>query len=635
LSAIFGVYFLDGRPLQPTLLEAMADKLSHRGPDGRGCWYSGPVGLGHLMLWATPESLHEQLPLANPGEDLALTTDARLDNREELLAVLDLPGLAPAEIPDSRLILAAYQKWGQACVEKMLGDYAFAIWDTRARQLFCARSPMGLKPFYYHYSPHAFIFASEIGALHCLPEVPRLLNEQHLADHLSLLNGDQRNTFYRDIYRLPHAHTLLASRDGLRLQAFWDLDATREIRLPGDEAYAEAMLEVFTQAVGCRLRSAYPLGSALSGGLDSSSIVVVARRELSRQGAGPLHTFSAVFPALREKHPRIDESRWIQAVIDQGGLISHHVLADQLDPLQALDISPDEPLAIPNLWLNWGCFQAARQAGVRVMLSGFDGDTVLSYGHGYLAELALSLRLNTLLEEARALAGRYQVPVRRVLWKHVVNYLAPPAVKRVWRRMQRRPPVSLFPFEPAINPTFARRVDLFERARALAEKDGHLFRSARALHRESILSGLILEGPDLMDKLGAATQVEPRLPFFDQRLVEFALALPGGQKLHNGWNRYALRRAMQGLLPPEVQWRQDKGDLSPNIRRGLLENKTLLEKAILHDSKPIADYLDLPALQAAYQRFISAPMQTGDADIFTILNAVTLSRWLQRSQVAI
>jgi asparagine synthase (glutamine-hydrolysing) len=158
------------------------------------------------------------------------------------------------------------------------------------------------------------------------------------------------------------------------------------------------------------------------------------------------------------------------------------------------------------------------------------------------------------------------------------------------------------------------------------------FKGARELHRQSLNSGFILFGPELLDKVGNATGVEGRMPFFDRRVLEFALALPTDQKLRGGWNRFILRSAMQGILPDEVQWRTSKGNLSPNIRRGLLEkNIAILEESILGDTSRIEPYVDVPALRAAYQRFCSRPMQSSDADIFTILVTVTLARWLRRS----
>jgi asparagine synthase (glutamine-hydrolysing) len=159
----------------------MVDILAHRGPDGAGAWSEESVGLGHRMLHTTPESLNEKLSLVDDRRGLVLTADARLDNRDELITALGFGGRPCEELTDSELILGAYKRWGERCPERLLGDFAFAIWDRRRQELFCARDHIGVKPFYYHRAGKLFVFASEIKALLCVPEVPRRLNEVRVA----------------------------------------------------------------------------------------------------------------------------------------------------------------------------------------------------------------------------------------------------------------------------------------------------------------------------------------------------------------------------------------------------------------------------------------------------------------------
>src|SRR4028118_649697 len=162
MSAIAGIYYLDGRPVDCADLGRMVDTLAHRGPDGADVWCEESVGLGHRMLWTTPESLLEKLPLVDQTGNLVITADARIDNRDELIEVLGLTDHPAEKITDSQLILAAYERWGDRCPEYLLGDFAFAIWDRRQQQLFCARDHMGVKPFYYYHSDRLLVFASEI-----------------------------------------------------------------------------------------------------------------------------------------------------------------------------------------------------------------------------------------------------------------------------------------------------------------------------------------------------------------------------------------------------------------------------------------------------------------------------------------
>ena len=227
--------------------------LAHRGLDGTGVWNNGSIGLGHRMLWTTPESLQEKLPLVSQTGDLVLTADARVDNRDELISRLGLTDHRSGEIADSQLILAAYEKWGEDCAEKLLGDFAFAIWDARRQEVFCARDPMGVKPFYYYHSGRIFVFASEIKAVLCLQDVPRKLNEVKVADFLVPIFNDQINTYYQDVFRLPPAHSMTVSGGGVRTRSYWSLDPTRELHLGSDEEYVEAFRELLQRqyAVVC------------------------------------------------------------------------------------------------------------------------------------------------------------------------------------------------------------------------------------------------------------------------------------------------------------------------------------------------------------------------------------------------
>ncbi len=169
MSGIVGIYYINGRPVEGETLGRMVDILAHRGPDGADIWCEGNIGLGHRMLWTTPESLMEKQPLVDRTGNLVLTADARIDNRGELISALRLNDSPVEKITDSALILAAYAEWGNQCPEKLIGDFAFAIWDKRKQVLFCARDHMGVKPFYYYYEPGKFFaFASEIKGLLCL-----------------------------------------------------------------------------------------------------------------------------------------------------------------------------------------------------------------------------------------------------------------------------------------------------------------------------------------------------------------------------------------------------------------------------------------------------------------------------------
>jgi asparagine synthase (glutamine-hydrolysing) len=641
MSGIVGIYYLDRGPIDRENLTKMVDILAHRGSDNADIWVDGCVGFGHRMLWITPESLFEKLPLCNQTGDLVITADARIDNRDELIAALQISNRPSDKITDSELILAAYEKWGEDCPKHLLGDFAFAIWDERKQILFCARDHFGVKPFYYYFSNNTFVFGSEIKAIFCLSEVPRQINEVKVAEYLSLETDDKSITFYKHIFRLPPAHKMTVNCEGIELQRYWSLDSTRKLQLSSDEEYADAFCKLFTEAVRCRLRSAFPVGSMLSGGLDSSSISCVARKLIAEK-ENRLHTFSAVFDKVTE----CDERIFQDAVLAQGGFEPHRFHADGVSPLIDLEQvlwHQDEACSAGNLYLNWNLYQPAKKNGVRVILDGFDGDSTVSHGLGYLTELANTEQWFHLATYVKDYCTRVGEPWQGALWSWIRNYKINPVISnspvlskvwRGWQKLFRRnlPTQSALNNQPAwrklINSEFFEQTNLIERLKnqpspPITERETHYRRLMEAGMPRTL---------ETLDKAAGAYGIELRFPFWDKRLIEFCLSLPPEQKISKGWTRMVMRRAMKDILPQQVQWRVGKTNMHPGFKRGLLEfDQARLEQIILHNPEAIEKYVNITALQQAYQRYLS--QEATAEEVNSIWRAVSLALWLEHTDL--
>src|SRR5439155_1751512 len=278
----------------------------------------------------------------------------------------------------------------------------------------------------------------------------------------------------------------------------------------------------------------------LSGGLDSSSIVCVARRLLREHHLAPLHTFSAIFPDV----PQCDEQRYIAALVSEGDVEPHYVRGDLLSPLVDIDrvlAHEDEPFYAPNLFLHWELYRAAQAAGVRVVCDGVDGDTTVSHGLLRLAELAASGRWPTLAAESFALSRRLQQSPWRLLWRNALRPFLPQRVRATWRLLRGR--------SPLINRAFADRTGLAQRLRALDPERAPPPRTARQEHWRRLTSGLVPFALEIADKAAAAFAIEPRYPFFDRRLAEYCLALPSDQKLRSGFTQHDQARGRDAGLP--------------------------------------------------------------------------------------
>lgn len=651
MSAIVGIHQLGSDAIDPQTITRMTASLLHRGPDGSSVWQSDKIALGHCMLHSTPESASETLPLRDDERDLVLTCDARIDNRDELLAVL-FPGKQASQSPigDSALILAAYAKWGADCVHHLLGDFAFAIWDGRRNELFCARDHFGIKPFYYHHAAgEVFVFASEIKALFQVSSVPHRINETRIGQYLALALADTDATFYEEILRLPAAHTLTVGVDVFRIERYWKLQAPPQLDLASDAEYDERFRTVFFEAVRCRSRvpdGRNKLGGFLSGGIDSSAVMAVAR-EVCEEKNLPLPVISTVFDVIK----KCDERPFMDAVIQMGGLQQHAIIGETRSAL--MDIEgvlrfQDEPFVAPNLCSSSVQYQAANELGVRVVLDGHGGDETIGYGHSRLGELQRAGNWRALWHELNAMQRNgflrpTDASPRQVLWHHLVMRRSRPlrGAKRVSSAIRRRIAArmvasaegndqsNMLDWKRVINADFAARTDLeasYERWRSTQPDGTGDDRQTSERIVGGALQPLALE---TLDKAAAAAGVEARYPMWDKRLVEFCLSLPSNQKLRNGWSRLIIRRALEEVLPPEVQWRSSKVDFTAELRHGLQTHESArLSDLIENGPQKAAAYLDGANVMQNVKSLRDGSDIAG-REIYTTLRAVCLEFWLR------
>lgn len=628
MSGIAGAYYRDGREIARSTLEPMMASMAHRGPDGMETWYGRSVGFGHLMLHTTPESVTERLPRVDESGRFVITADAHLDNRNELLGQLGIDEANPGEIPDSELMLRAYQSWGELSPDRLLGDYAYCVWDRVKQRLFCCRDPFGVRPLYYYLSDKLFAFASEITSLLALPQVPKRLNEIMVADYLVGSLADQSITFYEHILRLPPGQSLVVSSRSTRKSCYWSLAPTVELRLNSDDQYAEHFRDLFVQAVRSRLRGEFPVAASLSGGLDSSSIVCVAR-DLVAKSSRPrqLDALSLVYDEVEE----CDERDFIAKVLDGGGVKPIFFTADRAVPLPYFQLDEmydhDDPFDAPNSFSLSG-MATLKGNGIRIYLDGFDGDNTISHCYAFLSELAYRGNWIRLIREARALSSRQNKSLLDLLWRKAVRPLTPAPVRRSWRRLtgcRNRP----WPRAALILPEFAERIGLAQRYREIHAYELKPLRDARKDHCHSVCSGELTHHLESMNKIGARFSVEARHPFFDRRLVEFCVAIPHEQKIRDGWTRLVMRRAMAGILPDEIRWRTDKIDFRPSFYYAVSTmDGSMREDLVRRTLEAVTGFVDAQAFERQYGSLLANPRGQDPSFLWFTLS---LGLWLERS----
>ncbi|MDX8510733.1 lasso peptide isopeptide bond-forming cyclase [Mesorhizobium captivum] len=634
MSGVAGILLRqDGRPAAAADIQQMLARMRHRGRDGSSWWTDRSVALGHAWLDTTGED--GPGPLTMAGGKLAVTADCRLDNRDELLAQL---GIRDPTAADAKLLMRAYLKWGEACPTYLQGDFAFAIWDAERRALFCARDHFGIKPFYYHAGARRFAFASEIGPLLALEGVNTRISEHQISGFLAGLPDDPQSTHYAEIFRLPARHTLTVTDNQVTLRQYWRIEPSPE---PLRSDAAEEFRHLFYRSVQNRMRGTPAIGAMLSGGLDSSSIACVAGLQAAAARKPKLKTFSLVF----EKGSPMDEKPFIDAVLGHHRLDGTLIAVGNYAPFAEFERILEEQegtFLAPGLSLTRSIYRTAETKGVKVLLDGHGGDEVVSHGYGLLHELANGGRWLALWRELHGAADTYGEGMLALYLRFLTIYGPAWRIAR-WRSRTNRLLSRLRP-KPAtpargpawgalVNAELARRTDLAERFHRTGYMPSSVSVSEALTHRWVLSTGLVPHAFEVLDKAAANFGVEPRYPFWDKPLVEFCLALPGEEKLHRGFGRLVLRRAMEGVLPPAVQWRRDKIDFTANLVKGMLRNhRDLLDKVLVSDGDRIAPYVNLGEVNAAYARLLSKPDEAAPLDVQYVWRSISLSLWLRQVQ---
>ncbi len=646
MSSICGIYRRDGAPVDPQIALALLNGLGRHEADRPGDWKDGALYFGCQLQCVTPESLREVLPDDDPQAQAVITADAIIDNRAELWDALDIDPTCRAALTDSRLILKAYQKWGRECPAHLVGDFAFAIWDRRAEELFCAVDQMGKRSFYYYLSPKLFSFATLIRPLFVNREISHKYCEEWISDYLAIPTVmhqlDSELTIYQDILMLPAGHTLTVGKDGVRKSEYWSVSRRKELRLNSDEEYEAALRDVLAEAVRCRLRSVRPVGIMLSGGLDSTSVAGIAAAELQKSDRR-LRAFSSI--PLKEYRNRLptgriaDETAFIEAVRAHCGNIAvtycrfegKHALSDT-DRLMALLEQPYKTLE--NLFWIEGILARAEADNIGVMLTGGVGNTTISYGsmEQCLISLLGSGKWPAFIGELRKSAHRKQAnPLRTLV--DVLKFFFPYPIQKAW--YQRRNPAWAAPLRLSpINPAFAARIG--QPARFKQYHYDPLFiekKDAFSYRRRMLDPAHLSHQAGVYTKIALAHRLIIRDPTLDQRVVEFCMSVPVEQYCRDGRERSLLRRAMAGILPDTVRLNYDqRGRQSADFVQRLQPVARLMvaEALRIGELEDERKYLDIPRIhQTARKPDLMDEDPPHNYDLRMLLRSIIFSRFLK------
>lgn len=592
MCGISGIWRNSDSSFDLDLIEKMKLKMSHRGPDGSGTWCSSEkkVILGHNRLSIIDLSDNGAQPMSR--EVYTISFNGEIYNYLELKQELESKNFLFSTNSDTEVLLASYQAWGIDMLQKLDGMFAFAIYDQKKDELFCARDRFGEKPFYYGFFKGDFYLASEIKALLEIG-IDRNINESVLFNylHFDLVENphDQKQTFYKEIYKLKPSHYFIyKGGNHIKQTRYWDIKITDEIDISFTEA-TNGFIDLFETSVKRRLRSDVKVGSSLSGGLDSSSIVAMISKNSKEN-----ETFSARFKNFSK-----DEGQFINIVQKKFNTKHFDIdiqAMDLIDELDRLIYHQDEPFQTGSIYAQYKVYQEAKKRGVTVMLDGQGADEYLcGYSKDFqfhLRELINNkperLRLNNLLETNHGVNSSLNFK-DSILLKSPAIYKF---ISQVARKISNKRPLGI---HPEFYEQYKNKKSPFEQFTCLKS----------ALKHEMNNQGLekLLR---FADRNSMAHSVEVRLPFLYHELVEFVFSLPSKYLLHNGWSKAILRNSMRGFLPSDICYRKDKiGFQAPHDT--WMENKLFQEiykdaqQVLIKNNFTTSDYTSKWKVMVAYK----------------------------------
>jgi asparagine synthase (glutamine-hydrolysing) len=539
VSGFVAVANLDGSPADPTLIRRLTDALAFRGPDAQQIWLGEQVSLGHALFQTTDEAVPERQPCSLNGS-VWITGDVRVDRRSELVRALGETGPPPPRTAtDPELILLAYEAWGEALIDHLIGDFSFVIWDAKRKRLFCARDQLGVKQFYYSRHGNQLIVSNTLSCIRAHGGVPDKLNDAAVGDFLLFgFNSEPETTMYEAIRCLPAAHTLSWSPDHEPVfRQYWTLPVYEELRLPKPSDYVERFQSVLDAAITDRLRTTC-VGVQMSGGIDSSLIAGTAHRLLSRQ---PMPFDIRAHTVVHDKLFSDPERHFSGIVAKHLNIPIEYVVADEFRLLDARRGTPPgfpEPRESHNRPQLLDTFNQQVAAHSRVALSGWDGDALLtSSWSAHLKALARDLQFGKLASDT----FRY-VRAKQDLVGALKTRL----------KLPRRDNLRLLSYPTWFNHSFEERLELrrkWAEHQTASTSGGGARGGAYNMLRHTDWRALF-EG---FDAGATGVPLDIRHPLLDLRVIAFILSLPAIP-----WcvDKHIFRAAGKKFLPEAIVTRR-------------------------------------------------------------------------------
>lgn len=580
----------------------------------------------HLNSTTTPKENISNQQITIYYDRYTVMFSGRIDNRSSLSSALSgvtTNSKSDSLLHDTDLAIKAFLKWGNHCATKFLGDFCFIIWDKKSRAIYCCRDQMGVKPFYYFQSAELFVFSTNLKFILALEEIQKIPNNERIADFLVCGSTENKATFYKNIYKLPPAHYMVADKSNHQEILYWQ-PTPYDLNCKNDKDYEEHFYSIFKESVASRSKDHDKVGSFLSGGLDSSSITCMAAGPLKDQHNNTLNTYSAIFNHL----PECDEQAFFTPIFDQHSIKANFLICDEISASQAFDtISAHvvEPFDAPHIFMQFNLLTLAQKHNIKIMLDGHDGDSAVSYGFGMFPELAAKGKIASLLKELlHANSNNYKKAIRSV------GILYGKMLQKNLFKITRHP--HIYKNQKILTSKLFRTTNTQERCNALQQILPHPLQSEQEQHFLKITQPFHSNALEFFDSISTYFNISNRYPFFDIRLINFCLSLPTNQKFRNGYPRDIVRRSLRDILPESIRTRRNKTNFTTSLVNAyLIRDRIWFDETYHNLPKEVFQYVEQQEVKDIYSNLIyNYKTNNVLTDLQNMLRIFSLARWLRK-----